>query len=124
MKTIRLFLLAALLILTGCEAAEPPQKEKKIQPTEVSLVAFGDYMMHRPQINAARRGDGFDFTEDFRYVKPFIDDADVAMINLETTLTDGAKGYTTFPMFATPMEIARDLKSVGFDVVSTANNHA
>lgn len=125
MKTIRLFLLAALLILTGCEATEPPQqKEKKMVPTEVSLVAFGDYMMHRPQINAARRGDGFDFTEDFRYVKPFIDDADIAMINLETTLTDGAKGYTTFPMFATPIEIARDLKAVGFDVVSTANNHA
>ena len=124
MKTIRLFLLAALLILTGCEAAEPPQKEIKMPPTEVSLVAFGDYMMHRPQINAARRGDGFDFTEDFRYVKPFIDDADIAMINLETTLTDGAKGYTTFPMFATPIEIARDLKAVGFDVVSTANNHA
>lgn len=124
MKAYRLFLLAVLLLLTGCEAANPPPQEKKIPPTEVSLVAFGDYMMHRPQINAARRGDGFDFTEDFRYVKPFIDDADVAMINLETTLTEGDKGYTTFPLFATPIEIARDLKAVGFDVVSTANNHA
>lgn len=124
MKAYRLFLLVVLLLLTGCEAANPPPQEKKIPPTEVSLIAFGDYMMHRPQINAARRGDGFDFTEDFRYVKPFIDDADVAMINLETTLTEGDKGYTTFPLFATPIEIARDLKAVGFDVVSTANNHA
>ena len=124
MKAYRLFLLAVLLLLTGCEAANPPPQEKKIPPTEVSLVALGDYMMHRPQINAARRGDGFDFTEDFRYVKPFIDDADIAMINLETTLTEGEKGYTTFPLFATPIEIARDLKAVGFDVVSTANNHA
>lgn len=124
MKAYRLFLLAVLLLLTGCEAANPPPQEKKIPPTEVNLIAFGDYMMHRPQINAARRSDGFDFTEDFRYVKPFIDDADVAMINLETTLTEGDKGYTTFPLFATPIEIARDLKAVGFDVVSTANNHA
>ena len=131
MKTYRLLLLAVLLLLTGCKAANPPPEkktastaEKKIPPTEVSLVAFGDYMMHRPQINAARRGNGFDFTEDFRYVKPFIDAADVAMINLETTLTEGDKGYTTFPLFASPIEIARDLKTVGFDVVTTANNHA
>lgn len=124
MKRYRLILLALLFTLTGCVAPEVKPQEKKIPPTEVSLIAFGDYMVHRPQINAARRGEGFDFTEDFCYVKPFIDDADVAVINLETTLTDGKKGYTTFPMFASPIEIARDLKNVGFDVIATANNHA
>lgn len=124
MKRYRLILLALLFTLPGCVASEVKPQEKKIPPTEVSLIAFGDYMVHRPQINAARRGEGFDFTEDFCYVKPFIDDADVAVINLETTLTDGKKGYTTFPMFASPIEIARDLKNVGFDVITTANNHA
>lgn len=126
MKKFVSLILAALLLLSGCaaEQKQEPVVEKKEPPKVVNLVAFGDYMVHRPQINAAKTADGFDFTGDFQYLKPYIEAADVAMINLETTLTDGAKGYTTFPMFASPIEIARDLKAVGFDVVSTANNHA
>lgn len=126
MKKFVSFILAALLLLSGCVAAQKPAAAKeKAEPAKVvNLIAFGDYMVHRPQINGAKRSDGFDFTGDFQYLKPFIEGADVAMINLETTLTDGAKGYTTFPMFASPVEIARDLKTVGFDVVATANNHA
>ena len=125
MKKFVSFALAALLLLSGCVAAQKSQVAEKTEPPKVvDLIAFGDYMVHRPQINGAKTVDGFDFTGDFQYLKPFIEEADVAMINLETTLTDGAKGYTTFPMFASPLEIARDLKAVGFDVVSTANNHA
>ena len=126
MKKFVSLILVALLLLSGCaaEQKQEPVVEKKEPPKVVNLIAFGDYMVHRPQINAAKTADGFDFTGDFQYLKPYIEAADVAMINLETTLTDGAKGYTTFPMFASPIEIARDLKAVGFDVVSTANNHA
>ena len=128
MKKFLSLVLAALLLLSGCEPVaeqkQEPVDEKKEPPKVVNLVAFGDYMVHRPQINGAKTADGFDFTGDFQYLKPYIEAADVAMINLETTLTDGAKGYTTFPLFASPIEIARDLKTVGFDVVSTANNHA
>ncbi len=126
MKKFLSLALAALLLLSGCvaEQKQEPVDEKKEPPKVVNLIAFGDYMVHRPQINGAKTADGFDFTGDFQYLKAYIEAADVAMINLETTLTDGAKGYTTFPLFASPIEIARDLKTVGFDVVSTANNHA
>lgn len=125
MKKFLSLVLAALLLLSGCVAEQKRSPEAKKEPPKVvNLIAFGDYMVHRPQINGAKTADGFDFTGDFQYLKPYIEKADVAMINLETTLTDGAKGYTTFPLFASPIEIARDLKTVGFDVVSTANNHA
>ena len=126
MKKFVSLILVALLLLSGCAAEQKRSPvAKKAEPAKVvNLVAFGDYMVHRPQINAAKTAHGFDFTGDFQYLKPYIEAADVAMINLETTLTDGTKGYTTFPMFASPIEIARDLKVVGFDVVSTANNHA
>lgn len=128
MKKFLSLVLAALLLLSGCgpvaEKKPAPAAKEAEPPKVVNLIAFGDYMVHRPQINGAKTADGFDFTGDFQYLKPYIEAADVAMINLETTLTDGAKGYTTFPLFASPIEIARDLKTVGFDVVSTANNHA
>ena len=126
MKKFLSLVLAALLLLSGCVAEQKRSPSvKKAEPAKVvNLIAFGDYMVHRPQINGAKTADGFDFTGDFQYLKPYIEAADVAMINLETTLTDGSKGYTTFPLFASPIEIARDLKTVGFDVVSTANNHA
>lgn len=128
MKKFLSLVLAALLLLSGCEPVAEQKRSpaaKKAEPAKVvNLIAFGDYMVHRPQINGAKTADGFDFTGDFQYLKPYIEAADVAMINFETTLTDGAKGYTTFPLFASPVEIARDLKTVGFDVVSTANNHA
>ena len=126
MKKFVSLILAALLLLSGCAVEQKRSPvAKKAEPAKVvNLIAFGDYMVHRPQINAAKTADGFDFSGDFQYLKPYIEAADVAMINLETTLTDGAKGYTTFPMFASPIEIARDLKAMGFDVVSTANNHA
>lgn len=126
MKKFVSLVLVALLLLSGCVAEQKTAAAKeKAEPAKVvNLVTFGDYMVHRPQINGAKTADGFDFTGDFQYLRPYIEKADVAMINLETTLTDGSKGYTTFPLFASPIEIARDLKTVGFDVISTANNHA
>ncbi|MDO5301353.1 MAG: CapA family protein [Tissierellia bacterium] len=113
----------------GAEAfAEEPQRpapEKKEEPleTSLSLVAFGDFMLHRPQIEGARVGDDFDFTPVFALYQKDIEERDLAMINLETTLTD-QKTYTTYPVFRSPEEVARDLSKVGFDVLNTANNHA
>ena len=125
MKKI-LITLGLISVLTGCATLDqtPPQKPEPEPPKRVEIVAFGDFMLHRPQLRAAQSGEGYDFKPIFRYLTPYIQEADIAMINLETTLTDGSKGYTTYPVFSSPKEVARDFKEVGFHIISTANNHS
>ena len=43
--------------------------------------------------------------------------------NLETTFAGSSVGYSSYPKFNTPEKLAYNLKKLGFDVLSTANNH-
>lgn len=132
MKRRLIVWILAILCLAGCtapavrtpNATNAKKTPPPAPPKTVRVVAFGDFMLHRPQLDAAKGPEGYDFKENFRYLRPYIDGADLAMINLETTLTDGSRGYTTYPVFSSPKEVARDFKETGFDVISTANNHA
>jgi poly-gamma-glutamate synthesis protein (capsule biosynthesis protein) len=87
----------------------------------LSLLAAGDVMVHSPQVTAARTKKGYDFTNNYTYVKGAIKKADLAMMNIETPITGKApEGY---PTFNGPTALARDLHKVGFDVAFTSNNH-
>lgn len=47
------------------------------------------------------------------------------MANLETTLCgDDVYAYSSYPTFNTPDALADSLKNVGFDLLSTINNHS
>ena len=92
-------------------------------PKHTRLIFAGDLMQHIPQVNAAKKEKGvFDYSESFQYVKPLFDDADLAFVNLETTLTTSGT-HTGFPMFRSPKEIAGALRDIGIDVAVLANNH-
>lgn len=100
--------------------------EQLIEPTTLTLAAVGDIMMHSPQFPAyydAQTG-LYDFTSYFKSVKPYLEEADLAWANLETPLLGGEKIYTGYPMFNAPAELADALQWTGFDIVTTANNHA
>ena len=49
--------------------------------------------------------------------------ADYAVVNLETTLSGGPP-YSGYPAFNSPDDMAAGLKSLGFDLCLTANNHS
>lgn len=98
----------------------------------MKLIFVGDIMQHTDQIRSAA-GDPtvfrskaqhvFDYEPVFRYVAPLLRQADLAIGNLELTLS--AKGnYRGYPMFRTPDALAYTLKEAGFDVLSTCNNHS
>ncbi len=57
----------------------------------------------------------------FLEIAPVFRDADIAFANLETPLSDRARYIGAF---RTPTAFADGLRWAGFDVVSTANNHA
>lgn len=79
-------------------------------------------MVHTPQLTAARISDGYDFSPSFTYLKPVIEEADLAVVNLETTLAE--KGaYTGYPLFRSPATMANAMREAGFDVALLANNH-
>lgn len=108
-------------------AKEEIAKEDKKKPRikKVKLKAFGDIMAHMVQIQYAQNkgGGDYDFTDQFTYLKDFIEDSDIAIGNYETT-TNPNLPYAGFPRFNAPAAYLRDLKDTGFDIVSTANNHS
>lgn len=107
----------------GPATAEPlPQTV----PRELILAATGDIMIHSPQIiSAYRKNEGrYDFYENYFYVEPHFKKADFVVGNLETTLAGKEfGGYSGYPLFNSPPELAAVLKKSGFDLLSTANNH-
>ncbi|NMB35295.1 MAG: CapA family protein [Firmicutes bacterium] len=96
------------------------------RPQSVVLAAVGDIMIHSPQFNGAyvQAEDRYDFNDNFTYIAPYLQEADYAVVNLETTLAGQEYGYSGYPMFNSPPEIASALKNCGFDLLSTANNHS
>jgi poly-gamma-glutamate capsule biosynthesis protein CapA/YwtB (metallophosphatase superfamily) len=97
---------------------------KKPDIRRVTLSAVGDIMMHMPQTRAGIKPDGtrnYDFF--FDHVKPYIETSDLAIANLELTLSKNGP-YSGFPRFKAPVEIVDALQAAGFDVLVTANNHS
>jgi len=94
-------------------------------PKRARLVFAGDLMQNLPQVRAARnnREGVFDYSESFQYIKPLFEQADLTVVNLETTIS-ATGNYTGFPMFRSPTELAETIRDVGFDVAVMANNHA
>lgn len=92
-------------------------------PKHARLVFGGDLMQHYPQVYAARdNSGGYDYSESFQYIKPLFEQADLAFVNLETTLTTSAY-YTGFPLFRSPKELAGALYNASIDIAVMANNH-
>ncbi len=91
--------------------------------SRLTIVFAGDMMGHGPQYNAAfDSSDGdYNYKPCFRFIKPFIDSADIAIANFEVTL--GGKPYVGYPTFSSPDGLARDIADAGFDILALANNH-
>ena len=89
----------------------------------VTLLFAGDVMGHEPQWKAAYdpTSGNYDYHDCFRFVQPYIEQADLACANLEVTFA--GPPYTSYPCFSSPDALLFALKDVGFDVLFTANNH-
>lgn len=87
------------------------------------ILLVGDIMCHGPQIQAALKADGrYDFRTSFDSLSPILRQADLTIGNLETTF--GGKPYTGYPKFSSPNELGIALANVGFDILTTSNNHS
>ncbi len=103
------------------EEALPPEP----QFASVSIVCAGDNLIHQPiyyQASLRAEDGGYDFSYPYQYVAPYIAEADMAILNQETIITDEF-APSTYPCFCTPSEMGDEMAELGFDVISVGNNH-
>ncbi|WP_405905245.1 CapA family protein [Streptomyces sp. NBC_00828] len=124
--------LAAVLVVTGCQAAQDPpdpgpsgRPAAPSDPRGFTLVASGDVLPHTSIIERAQAdagGNGYDFRPMLAGVEPVVSGAGLAICHMETVY--GADGdYTGYPTFKSPPQVAEGLAATGYDACSTASNH-
>ena len=120
---------------SGETTVPPTTQEPTVPPTEpdrsiaatASFTVTGDLLMHRPVFKACWDSEANDWIFDsiFTYVSPYLQEADYAVANLETTLCGSENGYaySGMPLFNCPDGIAISSLNAGFDMLLTGNNH-
>lgn len=128
-----LLLILVFSLLQGCGnntpettlVETPPAAHPPHQPQKITVTAVGDFLMHMPVINSARLDNGsYDFKPIFSEVQDLLGGSDLTIANLETRLAGKEYGFSGYPVFNCPEELAYNMKELGIDVVTTANNHS
>ncbi len=115
------FLSISPFVTTGCHL----MARTFASSDPVSIVYGGDVMVHEPELRSAYKKSCkcYDYKPVFAAVKPYVESADLAIANLETTLPGDSSRYSGYPQFGSPDAVAEALKDAGFDILTTANNH-
>ncbi|MDD2216354.1 MAG: CapA family protein [Eubacteriales bacterium] len=109
---------------TGSNTNPVEVHNPKTQETiDLSIVCVGDIMVHKPQIVSQydKKSETYNYDNNFQYVKGYIEEADLALGNVETTFGGGTP--TGYPSFNAPDALADALANMGLDVALTSNNH-
>ncbi|MEO0338531.1 MAG: CapA family protein [Bacteroidota bacterium] len=119
----RVYLALSYLFLIQLSTLEAQADSNYIH--ELNMIFVGDIMGHGPQIKSAEviKDSIYNYKPCFEYVAPIIQEADLAIGNLELTLP-GKGPYSGYPRFRSPDQIADALQQAGFDLLVTANNHS
>lgn len=115
-----LFALLFCCLLAGAASAGP----EGIFPSnpKLKIIFAGDLMGHGGQIAAAKLPDGgYSYAPCWRYIKGYIQSADLAVANFELTLA--GPPYKGYPQFSSPDQVLVDAVEAGFDIFTTSNNH-
>lgn len=88
---------------------------------QADILFAGDAMMHTGQLEAAKDGEGYSYDYCFQEIAPYIQEADYAVVNLETPI--GTSNFSGYPQFNAPESYPKALADAGFDLFLTANNH-
>ena len=102
-----------------------PTPTPEPEPITATLTVAGDVMSHLSVIYGAEKDENgeYDFHKMMSAAKPWVESADLAVANLETTFS-GGPNYSGFPAFNGPDSMGEALRDTGFDLLCTTNNHA
>ena len=115
------------------EPTPAPTPSPEPTPTVITIGAIGDIMMMAAQVNGAYNAetDSYDFSRSFQGVANQFRSVDLMCGNFECTLAGKEAGYSVkkredehADSFNAPDTVIDNLKDIGFDFLSTGNNHA
>ncbi|MDO4432310.1 MAG: CapA family protein [Aerococcaceae bacterium] len=89
----------------------------------ITIRAIGDILLHDFVYETVRTENGFAFDSMLEPVKPYIENADITIANLETIAAGDTLPLSSYPLFNAPSEIIDTLKNVGVDIVNNTTNH-
>ena len=99
------------------------QVEKKGGVSTARIMAHGDLLYHDLLYMSAKQEEGsYNFSENFTYVKPWIEQADLAIADFEGTISPDFP-LAGYPLFNAPAEVVSAIKDTGYDMVDLAHNH-
>lgn len=101
-------------------------EEEEKEDTIINIVGIGDSLCHsqnfKDAYNSATKT--YDFSPMFKNITKYVENATIAVGNLETSLGGKERGFSGYPAFNSPDELAFDLKEMGIDILTTGNNHS
>lgn len=111
--------------ISDVNAATQEKEEEKEKDTIFTMTAIGDVMCHNTQYLDAyvATDDDYDFSYVFEDIYRYTKMSDITIGSLETSFAGKERGYSNYPTFNSPDNLAYDLKKIGVDVLSTAGNH-
>lgn len=138
----RLFIIVGLLVLaivvwtvllsgdpandktSKINTAPPASKAQPATQTDtIRLIATGDMLPHDTVNQAAQTNEGYDYGPLFSEVEPYLQDSDLSFCNQEAP--SAAKfAVSGYPTFNAPSQFAKDLSSLGCNIINLANNHS
>lgn len=95
--------------------------------TSITVAAIGDILIHKEILDTQYNieDDSYDFKNTLQYVKAYLSNVDLTIANLEGTLSGKENfGFSGYPSFNAPDELADAMKWAGIDVVNNMSNHS
>ena len=117
--------------VTSNKEEEKQEEKKEVEPPKekrMSIVMVGDALIHGAiymdaSVNKTyTANDEYHFTKMFNHIKPLISKYDLRYYNQESIIGGGTPQH--YPRLNSPDAIGEDLLSIGFNLVSLANNHS
>ena len=99
------------------------KKEPEVKTSKLSLIMVGDGLLHSSVYNDAYKNGVYDFKPQLEYIKPIVQNYDLAFYNQESILGGTSLGLSSYPTFNSPQEFGDAMIDAGFNMVSLANNH-
>lgn len=122
--------ICGLYLLKKESPTEPKQEEKteevkKEEPktSKLSLIMVGDALLHGSVYRDAYKNGVYNFDSQLEYIKPVVQNYDLAFYNQESILGGTELGLSDYPTFNSPQEFGDAMINTGFNLVSLANNH-
>ena len=133
-RLMPLLILCAVLLSAAKADRGVPEIISENEPTtaqSVTIRCAGDFVIHDNLLSSALKAGGgseYDFSAMLEEIAAFFGEADFTFTNVDGVM--GTKefarehGYRGYPSFSTPQSLIYDLKDIGVDLLTLANNHA